>query len=76
MVASTDMTVVPQAADDGAAMTQIDLEAGIPYVWTEGSGLDNPFAEDVEGLEVTNGEAEEGTFQIRSLYDATPATLS
>jgi hypothetical protein len=76
MVASSNMVVVPHKASDDTAMTSIDLQKNVPFEWTEGSGLDNPFSNDIGALHVTNSDDALGTLQIRSLYDSTPTTNS
>ncbi len=49
-VSSVDMTLNP----DGSMNPNIDLLAGIPFVWTLDSGLDNPFVANVTSIVVTN----------------------
>lgn len=75
IVANKDMTVTPHDSSD-VAMDSVDLQSGVPYEWTDGSGLDNPFADDIGSLHVANLESAEGLLQIRSLYDSTPLTVS
>ena len=61
-VASVDMTINPDAGPT------ISLLAGVPYMWSDDSGLANPFAGvNVTEFVVTNVEA--GDLQIVALSD-------
>jgi len=71
MVSTVDVTVTPHDTVD-TPMTPIDLMAGIPFVWTSGSGLDNPFLSDIGSLHLGGVGSAAGVLSIRSLFDSTP----
>jgi hypothetical protein len=48
------------------------LAAGVPLVWTEGTGIENPFGADVTKIYLSNGTAEVAAVQLRVLIDPTP----
>ncbi len=70
MVCSVNAVVTPRDTSN-SPMAQIDLVAGIPFVWTAGSGLDNPFASDIGSLHVGGVGSTGGVLSIRSLFDST-----
>lgn len=65
-----DCTLTPYDESD-SPMAPIDLRADVPFEWTVGSGLDNPFAADVGSLKATNLSAVATTLKIRCLHDTT-----
>ncbi len=70
MVCTVDATITPYDTS-AVAMDPIELQAGVPYVWTIGSGLDNPFADDIGSLKIGGVGASDGVLSVRSLYDST-----
>jgi len=51
------------------------LFAGVPLMWTQSSGLANPFdGANVAALHVANLDADAGAISIRCLKDGTPLT--
>ena len=68
-----DCTFVPYDESD-IAMPALDLRADIPFEWTVGSGLDNPFASDIGSLKATNLSATAATLKIRAIHDSTETT--
>lgn len=72
MVCTKDAVVTPYDTGN-SPLTSIPLTANIPFVWTTGSGLANPFSSNVGSLHVANAEVSATpTLSIRSLSDITP----
>lgn len=71
IVSTKDTTLTPFDTSN-VAMALIDLKADVPFVWTVGSGLNNPFASDIGSLQATNlsGSAV-ALLSLRSLLDST-----
>lgn len=63
-------TLTPHDEAD-SAMTPLDLRENIPFEWTVGSGLDNPFSDDIGSMRATNLSATAATLKIRCLHDST-----
>lgn len=70
IVSSKHTTLTPYDTSN-VAMDPIDLRADIPFVWSVGSGLDNPFASDIGSIKATNLAAAVALLQLRSLLDST-----
>lgn len=68
MVSDEDIEVEFHGPD-----TQVELTAGVPFVWFSTSELANPFGStDVTSLDVTNGIGNAANLQIEILTDPTP----
>lgn len=65
-----DCTLVPYDTSN-SPMAQLDLRKDVPFEWTVGSGLDNPFADDIGSLRATNLAATASTLKVRCLHDST-----
>lgn len=74
--AASNRDVIIEAFDSGdLSVGDISISAGGAFMWSEASGEDNPFSDDVAYLEVTNSDSDDSAVvQIRSLVDATPTT--
>lgn len=69
MLASEDLTIETNATDHAGGQ-QIDLVAGVPFVWCQSSGAANPITANVTRIFVTNAEARAATLEIRVLFDS------
>lgn len=68
ILASNDCTV--ETNSSSSPVDTITPKAGVPYVWTYGSGVTNPLGTDVTKIFVTNGAASVATFKMRVGLDA------
>lgn len=51
---------------------EIDLVAGIPYIWTTSSYDANQLTVDATAIHVTNASGEDADFEMQIVLDATP----
>lgn len=70
ILATQDMTLKTNSS--GAPPETLDLLAGKPYVWHEGSYFANLLATDITKFFVTNASGADGQLDVEALYDATP----
>jgi hypothetical protein len=70
IVADQDVTL--ETNSSSAAADSFELAAGVPLIWTEGSGIENPFGVDVTKIYLSNGAADAAIVQLRVLVDPTP----
>ncbi len=72
LVSAGDVTATPydQSSNPLAA---IELLANSPFVWSIGSGLENPFSDDLSEIRFVNAGAN-ASVSLRSLHDSTEAS--
>lgn len=68
ILTSNDCTI--ETNSSSSPVDTITSKAGVPYLWTHGSGIPNPLGTDVTKIFVTNGAASVCTVKVRIGTDA------
>lgn len=69
-ILSTSKDVTFETNSSSSPADTISLKAGVPFIWTYGSGVTNPLGTDVTALYLTNAGAGATTVRLRIGYDA------